>query len=392
MSKTNPTNTHILIPDGDSTWALPVIKCLAFRTDYKIFVLSAKENTAAKFSKTTSYYKYYPKSYDNSWLNILNQEIESKSIDVVLPIAEPECLFLIQNKHLLSDIAKVIPMASIDNFETAIDKNKLGIFCEQHQIAYPKSQAFSNSKDFISNGNHLTYPLLIKPLHDKGGNGIIKFDDKTKFEKFIHENFKNNSFFAQEFVEGYDIDCSVLCDNGKVLTHTIQKGFLTGKNPYSPYIGIAFLQNDEVLELTKKLMEALNWSGVAHIDLRYDKKRGEYKILEVNARFWGSVEASRIANINFPVLICDYVSGKAITHQSYNPISYLRFRGLIKYISKHPSYIFYLRSILKSTEAKSVLKDPLPTIYKFREWLGRKLYRKNYFFSSVTYNLLKPFS
>lgn len=372
MTTSTTGKIHILIPDGNSTWALPVIKCLAARDDFKIYVLSTKKRTPVKYSKTTFYYKYYPQTDDVSWLKILNEEIEANHIKLVLPIAEPQSLFLIQNINDISKQAKVVPLASQYAFETAIDKYKLGIFCETHQIPYPKSKKIKNYQDYADNGHSLNYPLLIKPLHDKGGNGIVLFRTPEKLREYLFESHNPEGLFIQEYIEGYDIDCSVLCRDGKILTHTIQKGFLSGINPYAPYLGIEFLENDEVLKLTGHLMADLNWSGVAHIDLRYDLNSKSYKILEVNARFWGSVEASKESNINFPVLVCNLALGNDVIHIPYEPIQYLRFRGLLKFIKQHPSYIFNIKSILNSTEAKAVLKDPLPTLYKFIEWCGRQ--------------------
>ena len=365
--------TNILIPDGDSIWTLPVIKCLAFRRDFKVFILSSKKWTAAKCSRSKFYYKYYPKTDQESWLEIINKEIESNAIDVVIPISEIESQFFIKNSNSIVAKAKVIPLASNLDFETATYKNRLGAFCEENQIAYPKSRHFDNADDFFTRGNELKYPVLLKPVHDLGGNGIVLFDSQKELEIFVsNKKETNDSFFIQEFIDGHDIDCSVLCLNGEILTYTIQKGFLLGNNPFAPSHGIEFMDNKEVLEITKLLMKALNWSGIAHLDLRYDKIRECYLIIEVNARFWGTIEASRMANINFPVLLCDLTMGKNISHTEFKSFKYLSFKGLLKHIIKHPVYAFDIRSILQSTEAKSVLNDPLPTLYNLREWVGRK--------------------
>lgn len=366
-------STNILIPDGESIWTLPVIKCLAFRRDFRVFILSSKKWTAAKCSRSKFYYKHYPKADRESWLAIVNKEIESNAIDVVIPISEIESQFFIKNSHSLVANAQVIPLASNVNFETATYKNRLGTFCEENHIAYPKSILFDNANDFFNKGGELKYPVLLKPVHDLGGNGIVLFDSQKELEIFVSSKTEtNDSFFIQEYIEGHDIDCSVLCLNGDILTYTIQKGFLLGNNPFSPSHGIEFLDNKELLEITKRLMKALNWSGIAHIDLRYDKVRECYCIIEVNARFWGTIEASRMANINFPVLLCDLTMGKNISHTEFKSIKYLSFKGLLKYIIKHPVYAFDVKSILQSTEAKSVLKDPLPTLFNLSEWVVKK--------------------
>ena len=47
-------NQNILIPDGDSTWALSVMQCLSQAEGYNIFVLSSTKRTATKSSIGTN--------------------------------------------------------------------------------------------------------------------------------------------------------------------------------------------------------------------------------------------------------------------------------------------------------------------------------------------------
>lgn len=358
-----PHSQHILIPDGNSTWAMPVINCLSQCNDYKLFVISSKKRTAAKYSKYKSYYKYYKRTTDADWLKIVNNEIETQNISVVIPIAENEIRFFIKYSNQISKKAKIILLPELNAFETAINKLALSEFLVKNNLPHPKSLLVNDFKSIES----IIYPVLVKPLSEKGGDGILRFETAKNFKKYA----KDKELFVQHYIEGYDIDCSVLCINGKVLTYTIQKGCLQGDTVYAPQLGLDFIENESVLEVTKQLMDALNWSGVAHVDLRYDQKANDYKIIEVNARFWGSVEASKVAGINFPELVIQAALGEIITHKPYSHINYLRFKGFLKTVKIHPSSLFRLNFILNNTEVKSVLKDPLPTLFRFLEWLLR---------------------
>ncbi len=363
---------NILIPDGHSTWALSVINCLAKQSDMRLFVLSNKKRTATKFSKHTSYYRFYPKNDDTSWLKIINTEIIANKIDVVIPIAEIEIKFFIDYSQQVSKRAKVVHLPPKPSFDIAINKMKLGEFCFEHQIPYPQSVLFKDHESILTNGNSISYPVLLKPFNQKGGDGIVKFNSKKQIEDYINKNTHQDGYFIQNYIEGYDIDCSVCCIDGTILTHTIQKGYLPGHTPYAPHLGVEFLNNDEVLKVVEQLMKTLNWSGVAHIDLRYDHKANTYNVIEINARFWGSVEASKAAGVNFPLEAIRLALGQKIESVTYEPIKYERFKGVLKHISKHPSFIFNFNFLINNTETKSVLLDPLPTLYKFREWLGRQ--------------------
>ena len=361
---------NVLIPDGDSTWALSVIQCLSHIKSYRLFVLSNKKRTAAKFSKYVSYYKFHKRLDDSNWLDVVNSEIEKNTIDVVIPIAEKELSFFIRNIKNITSKAKVIPLPEFDNFETAIDKKKLSDFAKQHHIPHPKSFYISSEEEKRQLLKDAQFPVLVKPLSMKGGDGIEKIKSITSFEKYSKK--RKAPLFVQEFIEGYDIDCSVLCLNGTILTYTIQKGNLKGHNDFAPQLAFEFLKNDAVLKVTQDVMSKLNWSGVAHLDLRFDKHTNTYKLIEINARFWGSVEASRHAGVNFPHLAIQLAIDNTIDNHDFEPVSFMRLKGVFKSIRRRPSFLFKRKHLLKHTEAKSFLNDPMPTLYKFREWLGRQ--------------------
>lgn len=363
---------HVLIPDGNSTWALTVINCLSQNSDYKLFVLSDKKRTATKFSKHISYYKHYKKTSDKHWLDIISKEVEAHNISVIVPIAEDEFRFFISNQKLLSNSVNVIPLPGIQNFETAINKHQLSCFLDKNDLPYPKYKHFDNFKSYSKATFGLNFPVIIKPLHEKGGDGIVKFKNQKELHHYLEKQTNLDDLFFQEYIEGYDIDCSVLCLDGEILIHTVQKGKLEGDNSFAPQLCFDFLNNDIILDVVSKLMQALNWSGVAHIDLRYDENTNDYKIIEVNARFWGSVEGSKFAGINFPDLAIQLALNKQIEKQEYNEIEYMRLKGVLKTIKRNPLFIFKKNYLLNNTEAVSFLKDPIPTLYRFREWLERR--------------------
>ncbi|WP_460219742.1 ATP-grasp domain-containing protein [Psychroserpens sp. MEBiC05023] len=361
------TRINVLIPDGDSTWALSVLHCLSQSERYNIFVLSNKKRTATKFSKFKSYYKFYERHNDEQWLDIVNSEIQKQEISVVIPIAEHEMSFFIRYKEQISAISKIIPLPSINDFEIAIDKKLLSDFARSNAIPHPKSVMFASESNKLEILSSFEYPILIKPLSLKGGDGIEKVDSYDQFPKL-----KEEPLLIQEYIEGYDIDCSVLCLNGVILAYTIQKGNLEGDTAYAPQLAFDFVDNEEVLQVTKKVMTKLNWSGVAHLDLRYDQKAKNYKLIEVNARFWGSVEASNVAGVNFPDLICRVALEQPLLYKGFKKINYMRLKGVLKTIRRNPLFICKRYYLMNNTETRLFLKDPMPTVYKFREWLGRK--------------------
>ncbi|WP_047547882.1 ATP-grasp domain-containing protein [Psychroserpens sp. Hel_I_66] len=361
---------NVLIPDGDSTWALSVIHCLSQIENYNLFVLSNTKRTASKYSRYTSYYKFHERPADDSWVEIINAEIELNKIDVILPIAEKEITFFIKHKQDIYKNTKIIPWPKLRDYEIAIDKYRLSNFAKEHEIPHPRSYFISSEIDLENKISGINFPLLIKPLHQKGGEGIIKVNSEESLIQ--HLKRAHNGLFIQDYIKGYDIDCSVLCQDGEVLVYTIQKGNLQGDTTFAPQLAFDFLQNEHLLATVKLIMNKLNWSGIAHLDMRYDEKANNYKLIEINARFWGSIEASKFAGVNFPHLVISLAMGEELPKIDYKSFHYMRLKGVIKTVRRNPLFVFKRSYLLNNTETKTFIKDPLPTFHRFRDWLVRR--------------------
>ena len=59
----------------------------------------------------------------------------------------------------------------------------------------------------------------------------------------------------------------------------------------------------ELAEMGVRLLSSLNWYGVAMVEFKIDPRDGRAKLMEVNPRFWGSLQLSIHSGIDFPYLL-----------------------------------------------------------------------------------------
>lgn len=356
----------ILIPDGESHILLYVINCLSDVKGLKIYMMSNTKNNPMRYSRYIKGFSYYKKTDSEiDWINNINKEIEKHNIDVVMPIFEIGIKTLTKYSHkiLLEDKLGLLP--PLTNFNTAINKGLLAKHLEISNIPGPRSVIVDSNRE-IDKARNLKFPVIIKPLEGfGGGHGIEVFDTIEDFKShFTNHNF-NYINIVQEYIIGYDIDCSVLCKDGHILAFTIQKGNMIGKSQFTPQVGLSFLYEQDLYDVVEKLMKSLDWSGVAHIDMRYDQNTKEFKVIEINTRFWVSLDASLIAGVNFPYLYCLSSMESFFTKPHYNFVEYLNLKGLIKRIKQDMKFVFKINFMLNNTPLKFALKDPAPMIYKF---------------------------
>jgi D-aspartate ligase len=354
----------VLIPDGEEAFLLDIVNCLSLAKNLKIFVMSAEKSSPMRYSRFIEKYTYYPKSTDIDWIKNIDAEIEKHNIDLILPVYEIGFNRLLTNQNTLMCKDKLCSLPSLDNFNTARNKDLLYLHMKANNLPCPKSTNVKPNK--LPNIDNLKMPIIAKPVDGFGGGlGIEIFRSLKDTNSFFNRNTFASHYLVQEFIEGYDIDCSVLCKDGKILVYTIQKGNLQGKNEFAPNIGVEFLNKNELYDVVEKLMKSLNWSGVAHIDMRYDINDGTYKVIEINTRFWLTIEASVLAGVNFPYLYCLSSLKKDFEIPKTNLSSFLTLKGLVKKIKTNPSFIFKFNYIFNNTSFKFFMRDPLPMVYKY---------------------------
>lgn len=351
----------VLIPDGEKQLSLHVINCLSEIKNLKIHILSKFKWVETKFSNKISSFSCYPNNYsEQEWIEIIKHEISLKKINVLLPVQIENTRICAKYKDELSRLLPNFIIPSMSSFNSANNKWKLYKLLEETNITRPITY---HSKLFeMQDRNELVYPILVKPLEGMGGSGIKKIDNKEILKE--HLQSKSN-FIIQNFIEGYDIDMSVISENGKILAYTIQKGFIKWNTPFQPSLGIEFLFEKKILDIVKKLIQKLNWTGVAHVDLRFDEKENNFKIIEINPRFWGSVEGSEKVGINFPHLFCLTSLGIKYEIPNYEFDKYVNNRGLIKILKSRIGLNKTNYKIVEHNSFMYDLMDPLPKTYKY---------------------------
>lgn len=366
-------NLSVLLPDGESTFAIPVLRCLSQSPEVRTHILSSDPWAPVRFSKYRTHFFGKREKGQEKLIPAIYNTVKQKDVDVILPIGEQAIRLLSIHGAALSHFAAIAPVPNTVAFDIAADKWLFAKWAKEHKIPHPPTFLCQPDTGFEQQLADLQFPVLIKPTRGGSGQGIKFFETPAALLRLFQERGCPKDFIIQSFTWGYDIDCSVLCHEGNVSAYTIQKGFIEPYHRFSSPAGIEFLYDQGVYEVVRRLVSTLNWSGIAHLDLRYDERDHQVKVIEMNPRFWGSLLGSLVAGVNFPRLAClaalrenfpsieyqhkRFVSGKAATR--------LLTQGFLR--PKRTGVDF------NSTSLSFMLKDPLPEVVEFSRSLIRKL-------------------
>lgn len=359
----------ILIPDGENEHVLWVVRSLAHAGQVSIHILSSKRWTPVRFSRHPRLYTFKPSGTDHAARLAALTEISGRvHIDVILPVSEEGVLFAAAERDALAQLAALPPLPSIESLETARNKWSLNQLGRQLGLPVPDSALVTLDPAFDRQVATLTYPVLLKPVRSTDGQGIRRFDAPDALQKFLRyqnpETFKGQ-FLLQPVVPGADLGLSVLCQDGQIAALTMQRGILSAAHRFGPLMALELIRQDEILEIGQRLFAALNWSGVAHVDLRQDHRDGSLKVLEINARYWGSLLGSLVGGVNFPYLACLLAQGESFPVPEYRLCKYAHTttaikEGLLWCLGKNT----LTGCRFQETGLKFFLADPLPEIIK----------------------------
>jgi len=129
------------------------------------------------------------------------------------------------------------------------------------------------------------------------------------------------------------------------------------------------VKDKRLFDYGKTLLDSLHWHGPAQVEVKLDLSDNNYKLLEVNPKFWGTLDLSIKCGVNFPEIALNLaLYGKQQTAVSQNFGAALRYRWLSPFIKAHRaagiSRVGVIRRLINRVEYSDLdCKDFGPTLY-----------------------------
>ncbi len=293
-------------------------------------VIAAQNDPVAKRCRSKN--KYFEIKIDAPEETVLNQLmhiVQSEKTDVVIPLEDAYAVILSKYKKQITDSTGVLcAVPDWQPFSLASDKHSLLSLCKEIGVGHPKTEIINENYDELA--SYVGFPSLIKPNHSEGSKGIVLVNsiDELKstapdiiaqYGECSLQEYVNNDHYYNLMVyrssEGEYSNYVVL----KILRFYPIKGG-------SSCIAIT-VENEPMLEMCKRVLDKLEWVGMADFDI-LEKGKGDYKIIEINPRVPASLRGAEISGVNFPEIIVSDVLEGVLRNYDYQPGKYLRFLGL----------------------------------------------------------------
>ncbi|KUO64419.1 MAG: hypothetical protein APF84_10625 [Gracilibacter sp. BRH_c7a] len=235
----------------------------------------------------------------------VSDKIKEYGIDVFFPMDEDTVAVAMEHKEELEKIC-LIPLPEYDSYIITSDKGKAYKHAMSVGVNIPKTVFPEELDDIQKITEHLTYPLMVKPVKSNGGRGIqtaYNKQDILKIYQEVHEQYPYP--IIQEHLGEGDVYDVVLLYNSRselrasfIQKHVRKYPLVTG--PSTVQESVIY---PEMLEMAIEYMKGLNWFGIADLEFMVQKETGEIKFLELNCKFWNSLQMGINAGVDFPWLL-----------------------------------------------------------------------------------------
>lgn len=237
-----------------------------------------------------------------SFFNALLDVLSKHDVDTVLPCSDKALMLLLPHyDELRSRVSLSCPEPSI--VERVLQKSETLALAKRCGIPTPATYIVNDPSEWKCATEALRFPMIAKPA-EAGPNHRIKveyFDRPDDIEEFARSADFRGPFVFQEFVAGEGVGVStVVGPEGPLALFQHRR-----LHEYPPAGGVGvFLESahaDPVLaNATTTILRALQWRGPAMVEFRRNPHSGDYALMEVNGRFWGSLPLAAAAGFDFP--------------------------------------------------------------------------------------------
>jgi len=326
---------NALVIGEDTRSFLSVIRSLGkqgFNVDVVCFY-KRPPSLRSKYIKHT-YFLNYQAYTQQQWLDELLKIVSNKHYDIVLPCDERAIFPIYENQNLFpSTCALAIPNKAViahlfDKNTTKALAKSLSVPVAKGDILKIKALGYTQLKQSYG-GTFVVKPTLSftsDNLAKRQNVGIIS--SELEYDAYTHYVTQDDEFLVEEYFSGVGEGVSVLAINGKIqhaFAHTrVNEPRAGGGSSYRKAINI----DDGMLEACQKLCKATEYTGVGMFEFKKNYALQRWILIEVNARFWGSLPLAIHAGIDFPYEYASHLLGLKQTtkgiNTSYNRNAYAR--------------------------------------------------------------------
>lgn len=210
---------------------------------------------------------------------------------ILIPTTDQEAIWVAENASALQERFR-FPLMEVSAVRALCDKSRMQELAGANGVPTAKSMVPQSKTDLEQFLDTAAFPVMVKAID---ADSLRQRTGGTKF--LIHaphdllalyakaQGRGESNLLIQEFIPGEDWMFDGYFDQNSECLFG-----LTGKKirRFPATTGVTSLgiclRNEKVVETTTRFMKAIGYRGILDIGYRYDRRDGQYKVLDVNPR------------------------------------------------------------------------------------------------------------
>jgi predicted ATP-grasp superfamily ATP-dependent carboligase len=300
-----------LILDALQRSALAVTRSLGAKN---IDVFTADESITALAGSSRFSIQHFsypsPRLNPEQFIETISDIVKRQGIDILMPMTELTTQLLLLHQDSFPGIK--IPFPALSIVDSLADKYQLMQMAESLDVPVPQTWYVSNPENLPCKLEDLPYPLVLKPgkswifYQGQWRRATVRIADNAEEAKATLDSdwaFKAHPFMLQQCVDGEGAGVFAIYNQGKPLAFFAHRR-LREKPPSG---GVSVLSesapvNPKLLAPAQKLLDNVCWHGVAMVEFKVSSDGTPY-LMEINTRFWGSLQLAVDAGVDFPYML-----------------------------------------------------------------------------------------
>lgn len=319
----------------------------------KIFIYEANSSQALAISKFIKKYSNYiivggieepirfnKRNYDEIIIDKFDN-IDKEEYAYLLPMGA-------------SSSFKIINKFQSLNYENGIffNQDNLIVFDKPKMLNIAKNINIPIPKTWYKKEDITHFPIFYKEDFENGGGirGVAK--------KMRNIPLSDNLIFQEYIDTPSTYGVGFLAKDGVILTYTTHKELISYPLDGGSSVVIEKFEDNRLLEYTEKLLKKLNYSGWGLAEYKYCDQRDNFVFMEVNGKFWASIEFM----LNRNPIFLKYLLGIKYKKNSVKRIIFINRLFQYSFINflKNIKYIFSSKIIKESCLFYQIIRKIIP--------------------------------
>ncbi len=283
----------VLIVSANQKKAYPIIRSLKKMKYFTIGAFYAWRSPVFSRYLNRRYHISNPYEKENAYLNQIKLLME-KYNPIVVPVGFIDAMILTNHRKSLGKKG-IILAPNHTAIKKAANKATLKELCQTTGVHYPKTERISK-RSWKKALTTLGFPLVVKGISDAARPQYVFHASELK--QIVSSRV--GPLIAQQFIPGSGTGYFSVAQNGRILAEYVHRRIIE-TNPSGGASLVACYDSDSpIYDLGRSVTTSLGWSGVIMVEFRKHEETGDYYLLEVNPKFWGSLELATAWDLDIP--------------------------------------------------------------------------------------------